>query len=90
MITQNIPNELISVLATALLLQVELGIDKEAIFDCIHYGTANNDTSVGSKQLLCQNHLIKLLTILATVSEERAPMRAFLDFEFEDTKSITS
>ena len=80
-----IPDEVVSVLQTATLLQVELGIDVEEVFKLfprpITLGNPNPtghvDTSLDSKVLLCPAHMQRLAAVVERLGD-KAPMRTIL------------
>lgn len=71
-IISQIPDEILATLQTALLLQLELGIDKESVFKTLPKKVdaqnrdrqTNVDTELGSKNLLCSVHVGRLLQII--------------------------
>ena len=97
-IVSGIPDELTLVLQTAVLLQIELDIDKEPIFARVPRITIKesddsedekdeaaeiNDISINSKNLLCSAHLGKLIDILEK-SKDTVPMRGILECRAKD------
>jgi len=93
-----IPDELTLVLQTAILLQIELDIDKEPIFARVPRITIKesddsedekdeaaeiNDISINSKNLLCSAHLGKLIDILEK-SKDTVPMSGILKYRAKD------
>lgn len=86
-----IPDELVVVLQTAVLLKVELDVDRQYVFDRVprikmpddsdeedeEVITRMNDTSSTTKNLLCSTHLGKLVDILDK-QRDTAPMKTLL------------
>ena len=84
-IIKAIPEELTLVLQSAVLLQLELGIDKQMIFmriprvkkplaesEIAEEKTVEVDTSINSQELLCALHLTKLIQVVERQGEKAA------------------
>ena len=85
-IIHHIPDELVAVLQTAVLLQLELGIDCEEIYALYpkvltleQLGQKPDiDTSISSKLLLCPAHIDRLSKVIERLGE-KASMKKLLE-----------
>lgn len=96
-IIHHIPDELVSVLQTAVLLQVELGINCEQIYDLYPKILTLEerskqpliDTSLQSKLLLCPVHIERLIAVVERLGD-KAPMRKILEGKPKKVKKTDS